>query len=60
MSGKTLKEARSEWDAATRAWSRDDCADVMKTMKAGERMLYAAIDLICLLEDAADSQRAAA
>ena len=60
MSARTIKEARSEWHAATRAWSRDDCTDVMKTMKAGERMLFAAIDLICLLEDAADNQRPAA
>ncbi len=59
VSAKTLNEARSQWEAATRAWSGDDCADVMKTMEAGERMLFAAIDLICLLEDAADGQGAA-
>ena len=51
MSGK-LKEARQAWDAATRAWSRDDCADVTKTMKLGEAMMFAATDLICAMEHA--------
>lgn len=55
MSTAAVKIARSEWNAATRAWSRDDCSDVVKLMKAGERMLFAAIDLICALEDAAEA-----
>lgn len=51
MGGK-LKEARQAWEAATRAWSRDDCADVIKTMKLGEVMMFAATDLICEMERA--------
>lgn len=47
----SLKTARAEWDAATRAWSRDDLTDITTTMKAGERMLFAGVDLICALED---------
>lgn len=58
MGGK-LKEARQAWEAATRAWSRDDCADVIKTMKLGEAMMFAAIDLICALEDAIEAEEAA-
>ena len=51
MGGK-LKEARQAWETATRAWSRDDCADVIKTMKLGEVMMFAETDLICEMERA--------
>lgn len=49
----TFQKARSEWDAATRAWSRNECTDTMSLMKDGERMLFAGIDLICALEERA-------
>ena len=55
--GKGVREARRAWEAATRAWSRDNCADVTETMKLGEAMMYAATDLICALEDLRDKGR---
>lgn len=48
-----LKTARSAWESACRAWSRDDCKDVTATMKLGEAMMFAATDLICALEEVA-------
>lgn len=52
MAGEKLTETRRAWETACRAWSRDNCADVIATMKLGEAMMFAAIDLICALEDA--------
>lgn len=57
MAGEKLAEARRAWDLACRAWSRDDCADVIKTMKLGEVMMFAATDLICALEVDAERYR---
>lgn len=42
--------ARSVWDSACRAWSRDDCKDETETMKLGEAVMYAATDLIVAQE----------
>jgi hypothetical protein len=49
-----VEAARAKWNAASAAWSKDDCSDAMATMQAGERMMYAATDLICALEDQVD------
>lgn len=46
-----LEEMRKGWDKACRAWSRDDCKDVIVTMKLGEAMMYAATDLIVTQDD---------
>jgi len=45
-----VSKERKEWDAACRAWSLDDGANPEKTGALGERLMYAATDLICLLE----------
>lgn len=44
--------------AAGRAWSRDNCSDVIATMKLGEAMMFAAIDLISDLETALQASEA--
>lgn len=56
----TLKSARAAWESAVRAWSRDDCKDVLVTMKLGEAMMYAATDLIVALKPLASSDDLAA
>jgi len=38
------------WDAAVSQWSMDPCTDIIATMKLGEKMMYAATDLISHLE----------
>lgn len=49
-----VEMARRSWNAAVKAWSRDDVSDPMATMKLGEQLLYAATDLICAQEDEID------
>jgi hypothetical protein len=56
---EAVSVARAKWDAACRSWSADDCSNVIVTMQTGERLMYAATDLICALEDAL-SERAGA
>jgi len=51
MAVKGLDEARRTWDAACRAWSKDDASDAIATMKLGEAMMYAATAFICALDD---------
>ncbi|PZU62347.1 MAG: hypothetical protein DI552_00315 [Brevundimonas sp.] len=58
MTERTLKSTQDAWAAACRTWSRDDCSDVMLTMKRGEAMMYAATDLIVTLEAHIENLRA--
>lgn len=43
--------ARTRWNAATAAWSKDDGGDMVLTVQRGEQVMFTAIDLICALED---------
>lgn len=51
---EAVETARRSWNAAVKAWSRDDVSDPMATMKLGEELMYAATDLICAQEDEID------
>lgn len=44
------------WDSACRAWSLDDGKDPEKTGSLGERLMYAATDLICALQGEIESR----
>lgn len=57
MAGSKLTKAGAAWEAACRAWSRDDCTDMGRTMNAGEAMMFAATDYICALEELRDKGR---
>lgn len=53
---RKVEAARAAWDTACSKWSRDDGADLTKTVLVGERLLYAATNLICALEDVVDER----
>lgn len=44
------------WNSACRAWSLDDGKDPEKTGALGERLMYAATDLICALQGEIESR----
>lgn len=52
-----MSQQRKAWDSACRAWSLDDGKDPEKTGALGERLMYAATDLICDLESVIDDCR---
>lgn len=57
MGEKTLKAAKSAWDAACKAWSADNLDQIEETMRLGEVMMFAATDYICALESLRDKGR---
>lgn len=52
--GEEMSAQQKAWESACRAWSLDDGSDPEKTGALGERLMYAAIDLICDLEETLD------
>lgn len=52
-----LETARRAWDAACKAWSRDNLDQIEETMRLGEVMMFAATDYICALEHLRDKGR---
>jgi hypothetical protein len=41
-----MLKLETAWDTSCKAWSLDDGKDAQKTVELGERMMYAATDLI--------------